>query len=518
MTDHLKSSGNHDCHCYPRTRRCRANPSNCSYPRRFDCMRKLVLTPCLLVVGFLPTQIERPSVAQSAPTINPLDPEKIKMLNPNPNLLQRPTQPEDITLKGTYAITLEQAVELAFRNNLPLQNQGVTLEKSQAALQEAKAALYPTISLQGGLSRQETFDLSNEFSITSSEGSSNALAGTVSVSYDLFTSGQRPATIRGAQQQVKFNEMEVAILTEQTLQDVSNDYYSLQNADEQVRIQKSAVANAQESYRITTAREMAGVGTGFDVLQSKVQLSNAIQAVTNAQNNQKTARRQLAQRLNVSQNADLAAADPVRPAGGWPLTLEQSIVLAFKNRLELEQFLVQKEISRQNRKAALGALGPRLSLSGSWDLNNAFGDRSTWSSGYSVGANVQWTGFDGGAARAKAKQSEQDMKSAEFNFANTRNQIRFNVEQAYFSLQSNANNIQTTALAVQEAQEALRLARLRFDAGVGTQTDVINSENSVTEAEGNRVQAIIDYNKALASLFRNVGQPTKVGASSTSSP
>jgi outer membrane protein TolC len=97
------------------------------------------------------------------------------------------------------------------------------------------------------------------------------------------------------------------------------------------------------------------------------------------------------------------------------------------------------------------------------------------------------------------------LKTAELNFADTRNQIRFNVEQAYFSLQSSRDNIQTTALAVQEAEAALRLARLRYDAGVGTQTDVINSENSLTEAQGNRVQAIIEYNQALAALFRNVG-------------
>jgi outer membrane protein TolC len=480
-------------------------------------MKELAYYVLLFATGFLPVLLGQPSVAQPSPPANTPTPKDIEMLNPNPNLLQRPNQPQEVTVTGTYAITLEQAVELAFRNNLQLQNQGVTFEKGQAALREAKAALYPSVSVQGDLSRQEIFDLSNQ-SGTTSVGSSNALTGTVSVSYDLFTSGQRSATIRAAQQQVKFDEMEVQILTEQTLQDVSNDYYSLQNAYEQVRIQRSAVANARESYRIATAREMAGVGTGFDVLQSKVQLANATQALTSAQNTQKTARRQLAQRLNIAQTADLTAADPVKPAGGWPLTLEQSIVLAFKNRLELEQFLVQREIGRQNRKAALGALGPTVSLSGSWDLDNSFGDSSDWSSGYSVGATVQWTGFDGGAARARAKQSEKDMRSAELSFADTRNQIRFNVEQAYFSLQSNANNIQTTTLAVQEAQEALRLARLRYDAGIGTQTDVIDSENNLTEAEGNRVQAIIDYNKALASLFRNVGNPTKVSSSPASPP
>jgi outer membrane protein TolC len=476
---------------------------------------KIIFRFFLLTTSILPVLVSPVALAQSMPGANPTVPKNIEQLNPDPNLLQRPIQEKEITITGTYSITLEQAVETAFRNNLQLKSRGVTAERAQAALREARAALYPSVSVSGRVNRQENIlstqssDLGTQFSDTGSNGASNALSGTVSVNYSLFTSGQRSSSIRAAKQQVRFDELGVQILTEQTLQDVSNDYYALQNADEQVRIQQSAITNAQESYRIAVVRERAGVGTGFDVLQSKVQLANATQNLTNARNDQKTARRQLAQRLNVSQTAELVAADPVQATGTWPLTLEQSIVLAFKNRLELEQFLIQRDIARQNRKAALASLGPTISLSGSWDISQTFGDSSDTSSGYSVGANLDWTGFDGGAARARARQSEKDMKTAELSFADTRNQIRFNVEQAYFSLQSSRDNIQTTTLAVQEAEEALRLARLRYDAGVGTQTDVINSENSLTEAQGNRVTAMIEYNRALASLFRNVGAPQK---------
>jgi outer membrane protein TolC len=476
---------------------------------------KIIYYAPILTIGFFSYFLSPKTFAQSVPGVTPSVPKNIDQLNPDPDLLLRPGQEQSVAITGTYAITLEQAVELAFRNNLQLQSRGVTFERAQAALREARAALYPSVAVSGGVTRQENIlstqasDLSTQFGDTGSSGASNALSGTVSVSYPVFTSGQRSANIRAAKQQVRYDELGIQILTEQTLQDVSNDYYSLQNADELVRIQRSAVKNAQESYRIAVVRERAGVGTGFDVLQSKVQLANATQNLTNAINDQKTARRQLAQRLNVAQTVNLVAADPVQATGTWPLTLEQSIVLAFKNRLELEQFLIQREIAQQNRKAALAALGPTISLSGSWDISQNFGNASDTSSGYSVGANVEWTGFDGGAARARAKQSEKDMKTAELNFADTRNQIRFNVEQAYFSLQSSRDNIQTTALAVQEADEALRLARLRYDAGVGTQTDVINSENSLTESQGNRIQAIIEYNQALAALFRNVGSVSR---------
>jgi len=54
------------------------------------------------------------------------------------------------------------------------------------------------------------------------------------------------------------------------------------------------------------------------------------------------------------------------------------------------------------------------------------------------------------------------------------------------------------------ATESLRLARLRFQAGVGTQTDVINAQRSLTEARGNFLQAIIGYNQSLNQLQRAV--------------
>ncbi len=123
---------------------------------------------------------------------------------------------------------------------------------------------------------------------------------------------------------------------------------------------------------------------------------------------------------------------------------------------------------------------------------------------------IQWelqgnlTLFDGGAARARAAQSRTNIAIAETQFASQRDQIRFDVEQFYSQLQSNLNNVQTSSVALNQAREALNLARLRFQAGVGTQTEVISAENDLTRAEGNRVTAILDYNRALANLQRSV--------------
>jgi len=65
--------------------------------------------------------------------------------------------------------------------------------------------------------------------------SSTGLSGTLSLSYDLYTSGQRRASIRRAEQQLRFDELDVERQIEQLRLDVANDY-ALQAADESVRI------------------------------------------------------------------------------------------------------------------------------------------------------------------------------------------------------------------------------------------------------------------------------------------
>lgn len=447
-----------------------------------------------------------------------LQQEAPRYLNPNPNPLQFPTKPEEVRIQGTQPISLQQALDLARRNNRQLQVAELTLERSRAALREAQAAEYPTFSINSDLTRSQSASGQIQAAAAANQPLQNqsnldtpgaALTGTAQLTYNLYTAGERSGRIRAAQEQIRFNQLDVERVNEQLRLDVSTDYYNLQAADELVRINRAAVINAEASLRDTQALEQAGVGTRFDVLRSQVQLANATQDLTQALGDRLTARRQLAQRLSIAQSVSVSAADPVEISGLWNLSLEESIVLAFQNRAELAQQLAQRNISQQQRRIALSQIRPRVGLVTSYDLLNVFDDNVGLTDGYSVGARFSWNLFDGGAARARARQEESNIAIAETNFADTRNQIRFQVEQAYADLQSNLENIRTASVALEQAREALRLARLRFQAGVGTQTDVINAENDLTNAEGNRVTAILDYNRALASLQRAIssGQP-----------
>lgn len=442
-------------------------------------------------------------------------PETLERLNPTLERLELPNRPEDVQVEFTQPITLQQALDLAARNNRELQVAELELRRSRAALREAQAALYPNLGAQADLTRQgsgfsqigsgqDNDNLPPEFQDFSQNNTSTNLTGTLELNYDLFTSGQRAANIRAAEEQVRFDELEVERQREELRLDISNSYYDIQQAGEEIRIAQAAVTNAQRSLQDAQALERAGLGTRFDVLRSQVQLANATQNLTQALSQLRIAQRQLAQQLSLPPNANIAAADPVVAAERWPLGLEETIIRAFDNRAELAQQLAQRNISQARRRIALAELGPQVSLFANYNVVSDLEDNFSPEDNYAVGARVGLNLFDGGAARARAAQEEANIEIAETQFANTRDQVRFQVEEAYNQLQANFENIQTASVAVEQAEESLRLARLRFQAGVGTQLDVIEAETELTEAQSNQLQAILNYNRALAALERSV--------------
>jgi outer membrane protein TolC len=480
--------------------------SNTCLPQNTDTWIAQTTVPTTSETSTPPAENVKPTPSQ------PVDfPNVPNDLNPIPNPLLYPTQAEEVKVQGTQPISLSQALELAKRNNNDLQVSVLQLQRSKSVLREAQAAFLPSVDLNANVENSRTVSDTLRVKRQQDAGlsvddasSTTAFTGTGQIRYDLYTSGRRNGAIKEAQERIRKQELDVERQSEQIRLDVSKAYYDLQQADENVRISQSAVNNAQASLKDAVALERAGVGTRFDVLRSQVNLANSQQDLTSAFSQQQIARRKLAPLLNLPQSVSITASDPVKLAGLWQQPLEQSIVLAYQNRPELQQTLADRNISEAQRKQALASLGPQVSLLGQYNLFDQFDDGTSVVDGYSVRLQASLNLYDGGAAKARAAQSKTDIAINENRFSEQRNQIRFQVEQAYSTQASNLENVQTSNVALEQAKESLRLARLRFQAGVGTQTDVINALNDLTRSEGNRVKAILDYNRALTELQRYV--------------
>ncbi|MFM7886345.1 MAG: TolC family protein [Pseudanabaena sp.] len=442
-----------------------------------------------------------PSASISTP--GQLDPEQTLVV---------PTTPSQVKLETTKAVTLEEVLELVEKTNSDWIQARIAVDKARAALQGAEAGRSPTVtgSVQYSYNDSAQTRLSNinnplPATLLSSRNTiSNPLTGTVGINYTLFDSGVNDATIAAAENNLRIAESNLNQARQTVRLNIVTAYYNLQNTDETIRIQRQAVKNAERSLKDTQARERAGVGTKFDVLQSEVSLANAKQDLLNAEAAQLVARRELARQLNYAPTVEITAADKIAPVAEWKMPLEESILLAVRNRAELDTQKLQREVARSNANVALAKLGPQVSVFANFNTASEFTNGGGIGTGYQLGATINWTLYDGGKTAAQVDQFKADQATAESKFEQAARQARFDVESAYINQRSRLQQIGTATKAVKQAEEALRLARLRLDAGVGTQLEVLTAESDFTRADVNRIQAIIGYNQARANLERAV--------------
>ncbi|BCU11655.1 MAG: TolC family protein [Microcystis sp. M048S1] len=549
-------------------------------------------------------------------------------LNSNPNPLLLPTE-QDIKQSQEHliAITLEQAIELAKRNNQQLKIAILQLESSRAGLAEATAALYPTLSLsttatralsasgelaaqanekqqiatlngfetqlqnsqalvnflQGRVNaKQEELDQINNIIVPSpptdiapdlaqqiealspffvpqsavtqfagqtqikksielefltrdlqqaqsslqsqqeqiastqqsiaqiSNFVTTTVDGKLSLSYNIYSPG-RQANINSAKETLKINELEVTRIEDQLILDVALAYYDLQQADAQVLIFQNDINDRTKRLESIELMLNVGLATKLDLLNAQVDLDNAIQELRNNQAIQETTRRNLATILNLPASITPIAGDPVSQTGVWQLPLDKTILLAFKKRVELEQRLAERQRSGAQQQLALAVIRPSLSIFAEYNIlslssedPNRFTPKGT-EDGYAFGLNFNWLFFDGGAATSRAKQAATGMAIAEQQYSETANNIRLEVERAYYQLQPQLRNIETATQSIKRAEEALKAAEIRFDLGVNTQTEVLDARNRLVRAQNNLINAIITYNRSFAQLQRAAG-------------
>jgi outer membrane protein TolC len=417
-----------------------------------------------------------------------------------PNNLDLPKTGADVQITNTQALTLQDAISTAFRNNREVQAARLAVDRSQAGVSTANAAKAPQVGVTGNVTNQGAPLFVGTTNQTQLNNNSTELQGGLQATYNILNAGRDNSSIKAAEEQVNFDRLDLLRVEQKLRGDVITAYYDLQEADSSVIINQAAVKDATRSLSDAQLQEKAGVGTKFDILRAQVQLATANQALTTAGGQQQTARKKIAQLLSVADKTEYRTADPVGEAGTWRYSLEDSIILAFKNRPEIKQQLVRRSISEQQQIVAAAADAAQVNLFANYNIGKNINSALSAQDNYSLGARLSWNFWDGGAAGSRSYQEKVNQEISENQFTTTRNQVRFEVEQSYNGLGTNRKNIATSTQALQQAEESLKLARLRFQAGVGTQTDVIQAQTELARARGNRITAILSYNRSLSSL------------------
>jgi len=467
-----------------------------------------------------------PQVKGSRPKANPavLPPAATKLLPAVQDLaapasLALPTKPAEVQIRQLRPIGLLEAENLAEVNNPNLKLIATQVDQAQSNLRAQIALWYPTLSINAN--NLPSFTGGQQFTQVGGNPNLNGQSSTnrwfygaqVQAQWALINPQRVPAIAAARDSFEKAKDQYLISLRELRLQ-VDVAYFDLQQADDSVRIGQESVRASVVSLRDARARYQAGVATKLEVLEAETQLARDQQLLTDSLSAQSIARRTLAALLDLPPTVTPTAKDPARVVGTWQPSLQESIIAAFAFREELDQALLDISIANSTANQALGAVQPFLNVFNTLIAGRYRGQQNVlvdlpgsqgWNVDNSIGLNLTWNVFDGGAAAARSRAAKQQAQQFTYEFAKRRDDIRRDVEISFYELEKNNRNLTTTAREVLSAREALRLARLRLEAGVTTQREVVNNQRDLTQAEVRHSNAISDYNKRLAELRRRTG-------------
>jgi outer membrane protein TolC len=166
--------------------------------------------------------------------------------------------------------------------------------------------------------------------------------------------------------------------------------------------------------------------------------------------------------------------------------------------LEVER--LEKEVTR-----AKGALLPTLHLLGNYEINNqhfSSDGQDSWTVGVILNVNL----FNGGADRARILEAQANHQRIIALRERLGNAIGLEVRDAYLALQTARERVTVARGAVTQAQESLRIVQDRYDAGLTTIVELLDSETALTAARTNLTRALYDATVSQARLEFGLGE------------
>lgn len=411
-------------------------------------------------------------------------------------------------LAAPVELSLEESIALALKNNQDMKIAASAKRKSAWAVRQAEAGMWPSLTFTHTEKRYNSYNTTLLYLYGTKQYEwSNKYDNLLTFSLPLYSGGRLDGQLDAAQLNLRVADLGVTATRQQLTQIVTADYFSVLQYRNSQKVSQETVDNYVRHLKNVNLQFEAGVVAKSDVLASETSLANAQVNLIKTQNNHVLAVSALNNAIGLPLDTELALKKDLRYEE-YTKTLEECSRYALANRPELAQYRAKIDIARDDVKVARSGFLPQVSFTATQDWYDSEypGDHNkNWMVGVTASLNV----FDSGLTNSKVRQAEEGLASAREQAEQKREAVLLEVRQYYLSMREAEKRIEASQVGVNQAEENLRIAELRYSAGVGTNLDVLDAVLSLNTARLSNIQALYDYNTNKAQLNRAIGTPVK---------
>lgn len=419
------------------------------------------------------------------------------------------------------ALSRAQCLELALTWNATLRKGRQDIAESHGVALQQKATTLPRLATTGAYNRIDEGKIER---VAFAPGApSVAFANnqswnvTLVASQPLFAGGKLRSAARASRLTVQAALANYQALVASTLLDVRVAYDDTLLASEQIQVQEASLTLLERELSDARRRFEAGTVPRFNVLRAEVEVANAKPRLIRARNALRNARNQLAVQLGFTippgtdRDIPLATADKLVAVRG-EVPLADAIVRALGQRPELAALQATEKLRGEDVVQARADRYPQLSAVAGYGWQSRVFNRDLTAdlNGWNAGAQMSWNVWDLGLTQGKIDAARARLERAGIDVADTRRRVELEVRTAHSSHTEALEVLDSQARVIEQAEEALRLATARAEAGAGTQLDVLSAQTALTEARTTYTVALRDLSVARARLDRAMGEGVSV--------
>ena len=406
-------------------------------------------------------------------------------------------------------LSVADCVNIALAQNGTILKAKNDLEASQGVVVQTRAVALPQLQANGKYQDVESTLVQNYPGTTSPHQNWNAGLQLVQ---SVYAGGKLVAAFRAADATKQLALAQYQTTLADTLLLVRLAYYDVLLAEQQIVVNEASVKLLEKELDDQKRRYDAGTVPHFNVLRAEVAVANAKPNLIRARSQFRIAKNVLVNLLGydlpreVLENIPMTLTDNFNVAP-WNLVLPDAIQQALERRTELKAGRKEIDLQQLNVVNAKAGYKPTVQVFAGYNwLNNNFStDLSDELDGWNAGAQLSWNIFDGALTVGKVTQAKALYQKSKTELQDRSRQVELNVRTSYSDFIEAKEVLDSQTKVQEQADEALREANARFDAGTATQLDVLDAETSLTQARTTQVRAQHDYAAARARLERAIG-------------